>query len=249
MDSFSTVGTIQIHIYCVCVRVCCGCVAWLTCLGLQEQTHMLWSCGGKSFWWLLSSTSLLHRVVVIWLFWRQKRQSQSTSSTGTTRDGIGFGPTLADTNAPKQKTSEPVEVRVRLLPSVRSYQLECQYRNHRSQKKKKKESELIWFAVGPLPGTMSKAKSTAHEPTIHYLDSVLSDEEKRCAYGHQWRNFSISRSGRFRSKNKKRDAVDGKFFDGGSGSGSLQDFEKVCPFAHFIIVPINHNNSPYRAHI
>nr|NP_001246903.1 uncharacterized protein Dmel_CG34112, isoform C [Drosophila melanogaster]NP_001246904.1 uncharacterized protein Dmel_CG34112, isoform D [Drosophila melanogaster]AFH06222.1 uncharacterized protein Dmel_CG34112, isoform C [Drosophila melanogaster]AFH06223.1 uncharacterized protein Dmel_CG34112, isoform D [Drosophila melanogaster] len=96
---------------------------------------------------------------------------------------------------------------------------------------------------------MSKAKSTAHEPTIHYLDSVLSDEEKRCAYGHQWRNFSISRSGRFRSKNKKRDAVDGKFFDGGSGSGSLQDFEKVCPFAHFIIVPINHNNSPYRAHI
>eukprot|EP00099_Drosophila_melanogaster_P005969 NP_001246902.1 uncharacterized protein Dmel_CG34112, isoform B [Drosophila melanogaster] len=74
---------------------------------------------------------------------------------------------------------------------------------------------------------MSKAKSTAHEPTIHYLDSVLSDEEKRCAYGHQWRNFSISRSGRFRSKNKKRDAVDGKFFDGGSGSGSLQDFEKV----------------------
>ncbi|XP_033163991.1 uncharacterized protein LOC117143406 [Drosophila mauritiana] len=72
---------------------------------------------------------------------------------------------------------------------------------------------------------MSKAKSTPHEPTIHYLDSVLSDEEKRCAYGHQWRNFSISRSGRFRSKNKKRDAVDGKFFDG--GSGSLQDIEKV----------------------
>ncbi|EDW54826.1 GM10706 [Drosophila sechellia] len=71
---------------------------------------------------------------------------------------------------------------------------------------------------------MSKAKSTTHEPTIHYLDSVLSDEEKRCAYGHQWRNFSISRSGRFRSKNKKRDAVDGKFFDG--GSGSLQDIEK-----------------------
>ncbi|EDV47774.2 uncharacterized protein LOC6552134 [Drosophila erecta] len=72
---------------------------------------------------------------------------------------------------------------------------------------------------------MSTAKSAAHEPTIHYLDSVLSEEEKRCAYGHQWRNISISRSGRFRSKNKKRDAVDGKFFD--AGSGSLQDIEKV----------------------
>ncbi|XP_039491374.1 uncharacterized protein LOC120451606 [Drosophila santomea] len=72
---------------------------------------------------------------------------------------------------------------------------------------------------------MSKAKSAAHEPTIHYLDSVLSEEEKRCSYGHQWRNISISRSGRFRSKNKKRDAVDGKFFD--AGSGSLQDIEKV----------------------
>uniref|UniRef100_B3P201 GG11632 n=1 Tax=Drosophila erecta TaxID=7220 RepID=B3P201_DROER len=71
---------------------------------------------------------------------------------------------------------------------------------------------------------MSTAKSAAHEPTIHYLDSVLSEEEKRCAYGHQWRNISISRSGRFRSKNKKRDAVDGKFFD--AGSGSLQDIEK-----------------------
>ncbi|EDW95653.2 uncharacterized protein LOC6535285 [Drosophila yakuba] len=72
---------------------------------------------------------------------------------------------------------------------------------------------------------MSKAKSAAHEPTIHYLDSVLSEEEKRCSYGHQWRNISISRSGRFRSKNKKRDAVDGKFFD--AGSRSLQDIEKV----------------------
>ncbi|XP_052845077.1 period circadian protein [Drosophila gunungcola] len=67
---------------------------------------------------------------------------------------------------------------------------------------------------------MSNTMAAAHEPTIHYLDSVLNEEEKRCEYGHQWRNFSISRSGRFRSKNKKRDAVDGKLFDAGSGSGS-----------------------------
>ncbi|XP_032597486.1 uncharacterized protein LOC6569873 isoform X2 [Drosophila grimshawi] len=57
--------------------------------------------------------------------------------------------------------------------------------------------------------------SAAHEPTIHYLDSILNEEEKRCdQYSHQWRNFTISRSGRFRSKNKKRDVVDGKLFDG-----------------------------------
>ncbi|XP_017057198.1 uncharacterized protein LOC108098634 isoform X2 [Drosophila ficusphila] len=70
---------------------------------------------------------------------------------------------------------------------------------------------------------MSNAVSAAHEPTIHYLDSVISEEETRCEYGHQWRNFSISRSGRFRSKNKKRDAVDGKLFD----AGSPKDIEKV----------------------
>ncbi|XP_016983457.1 uncharacterized protein LOC108047680 [Drosophila rhopaloa] len=70
---------------------------------------------------------------------------------------------------------------------------------------------------------MSNTMTAAHEPTIHYLDSVLSEEEKRCEYGHQWRNFSISRSGRFRSKNKKRDAVDGKLFD----AGSPKDSEKV----------------------
>ncbi|XP_037953098.1 uncharacterized protein LOC119683486 [Teleopsis dalmanni] len=54
---------------------------------------------------------------------------------------------------------------------------------------------------------------TAHEP-INYLDSILNEEEKRCEYSHQWRNFTISRSGRFKSKNKKRDAVvDAKLFD------------------------------------
>ncbi|XP_017119822.1 uncharacterized protein LOC108141117 [Drosophila elegans] len=78
---------------------------------------------------------------------------------------------------------------------------------------------------------MSNTMAAAHEPTIHYLDSVLNEEEKRCEYGHQWRNFSISRSGRFRSKNKKRDAVDGKLFDAGSGSGTgtgtPKDSEKV----------------------
>ncbi|XP_017081753.1 uncharacterized protein LOC108115022 [Drosophila eugracilis] len=70
---------------------------------------------------------------------------------------------------------------------------------------------------------MSKAVTAAHEPTIHYLDSVLSEEEKRCDYNHQWRNFSISRSGRFRSKVKKRDAVDCKLFD----AGSPQEKEKI----------------------
>ncbi|EDW16589.1 uncharacterized protein LOC6575110 isoform X1 [Drosophila mojavensis] len=62
---------------------------------------------------------------------------------------------------------------------------------------------------------MSNTMTAAHEP-IHYLDSILNEEEKRCGdqYSHQWRNFTISRSGRFRSKNKKRDVVDGKLFDG-----------------------------------
>lgn len=53
---------------------------------------------------------------------------------------------------------------------------------------------------------------TTHEP-INYLDSVLTEEEKRCEYSHQWRNFTISRSGRFKSKNKHRHIVDGKIFD------------------------------------
>ncbi|XP_043948648.1 uncharacterized protein LOC108024982 isoform X2 [Drosophila biarmipes] len=77
--------------------------------------------------------------------------------------------------------------------------------------------------------------TAAHEPTIHYLDSVLSEEEKRCDYDHQWRNISISRSGRFRSKCKRRDTVDGKLFD--AGSGSARDNEKVRYRGHF--------NKPY----
>ncbi|KAH8313130.1 hypothetical protein KR067_000816 [Drosophila pandora] len=74
---------------------------------------------------------------------------------------------------------------------------------------------------------MSNTMTAAHEPTIHYLDSVLNEEENRCEYSHQWRNFSISRSGRFRSKNKKRDAVDGKLFDVNSASGSSKENEKI----------------------
>ncbi|XP_067619224.1 vitellogenin-A2 [Eurosta solidaginis] len=57
---------------------------------------------------------------------------------------------------------------------------------------------------------------TAHEQPISYLDSILNEEESRCEYSHQWRNFTISRSGRFKSKNRKRDAVDGKLFDAGN---------------------------------
>ncbi|KAH8340239.1 hypothetical protein KR074_000609 [Drosophila pseudoananassae] len=74
---------------------------------------------------------------------------------------------------------------------------------------------------------MSNTMTAAHEPTIHYLDSVLNEEENRCEYSHQWRNFSISRSGRFRSKNKKRDAVDGKLFDVNSSSGSSKEIDKI----------------------
>ncbi|EDW34646.1 GL22355 [Drosophila persimilis] len=74
--------------------------------------------------------------------------------------------------------------------------------------------------------------TTAHEPTIHYLDSVLNEEEKRCDYSHQWRNFTISRSGRFRSKNKKRDVVDGKLFDAHSGGAATKENEKVRPFSN-----------------
>ncbi|EDW83716.1 uncharacterized protein Dwil_GK13760 [Drosophila willistoni] len=66
---------------------------------------------------------------------------------------------------------------------------------------------------------MSNTMTAAHEP-IHYLDSILNEEE-RGAYSHQWRNFTISRSGRFRSKNKKRDAVDGKLFDAAHNSGGV----------------------------
>ncbi|XP_030370752.1 uncharacterized protein LOC115621290 [Scaptodrosophila lebanonensis] len=61
---------------------------------------------------------------------------------------------------------------------------------------------------------MSNTMTAAHESPISYLDNILKEEDKRCEYGHQWRNFTISRSGRFRSKNKKRDVVDGKLFDG-----------------------------------
>ncbi|BFF90147.1 uncharacterized protein DMAD_08724 [Drosophila madeirensis] len=74
---------------------------------------------------------------------------------------------------------------------------------------------------------MSNTMTAAHEPTIHYLDSVLNEEEKRCEYSHQWRNFTISRSGRFRSKNKKRDVVDGKLFDANSGGASTKENEKI----------------------
>ncbi|XP_017143594.1 uncharacterized protein LOC108156571 [Drosophila miranda] len=74
---------------------------------------------------------------------------------------------------------------------------------------------------------MSNTMTTAHEPTIHYLDSVLNEEEKRCDYSHQWRNFTISRSGRFRSKNKKRDVVDGKLFDAHNGGAATKENEKI----------------------
>lgn len=66
--------------------------------------------------------------------------------------------------------------------------------------------------------------AASHEPTMHYLDSILNEEEKRCdQYSHQWRNFTISRSGRFRSKNRKRDTVDGKLFDSSSPGGKEND--------------------------
>lgn len=60
---------------------------------------------------------------------------------------------------------------------------------------------------------------TAHEP-INYLDSILNEEERRCEYSHERRNFTISRSGRFKSKNKKRDTVDKKLFDASSSSSA-----------------------------
>ncbi|XP_023302663.2 uncharacterized protein LOC111684680 [Lucilia cuprina] len=63
---------------------------------------------------------------------------------------------------------------------------------------------------------------TAHEP-INYLDSILNEEEKRCEYSHQWRNFTISRSGRFKSKNKHRNAVDGKMFDHTASAGTTSN--------------------------
>ncbi|XP_075147972.1 uncharacterized protein LOC142221962 [Haematobia irritans] len=66
---------------------------------------------------------------------------------------------------------------------------------------------------------MSMNTMTAHEP-INYLDSILNEEEKRCEYSHQWRNFTISRSGRFKSKNKHRNVVDGKMFDRSSTTAS-----------------------------
>ncbi|KAH8418005.1 hypothetical protein KR222_010220 [Zaprionus bogoriensis] len=75
---------------------------------------------------------------------------------------------------------------------------------------------------------MSNTMTAAHEPTMHYLDSILNEEEKRCdQYSHQWRNFTISRSGRFRSKNRKRDTVDGKLFDGSSSGASGKENDKV----------------------
>ncbi|XP_034485596.1 uncharacterized protein LOC117790296 [Drosophila innubila] len=76
---------------------------------------------------------------------------------------------------------------------------------------------------------MSNTMTASHEPTIHYLDSILNEEEKRCGdqYSHQWRNFTISRSGRFRSKNKKRDVVDGKLFDGTANHNGKENTDKI----------------------
>ncbi|KAM8706250.1 hypothetical protein ACLKA7_010514 [Drosophila subpalustris] len=71
--------------------------------------------------------------------------------------------------------------------------------------------------------------TASHEPTMHYLDSILNEEEKRCGdqYSHQWRNFTISRSGRFRSKNKKRDVVDGKLFDVNANNHNGKENDKI----------------------
>ncbi|XP_016992909.1 uncharacterized protein [Drosophila takahashii] len=124
----------------------------------------------------------------------------------------------------KQKTPEPVAVRVRLsaLSTAISVTPSTTVKKSRSQPN---SIDLPRHLLHLRREAMSNAMTAAHEPTIHYLDSVLSEEEKRCDYGHQWRNISISRSGRFRSKNKKRDAVDGKLFD--AGSGSPKENEKV----------------------
>ncbi|XP_011198786.2 uncharacterized protein LOC105222920 [Bactrocera dorsalis] len=68
---------------------------------------------------------------------------------------------------------------------------------------------------------------TAHEQPISYLDSILNEEESRCEYSHQWRNFTISRSGRFKSKNRKRDVVDGKLFDAGNAPNAMAASSKM----------------------
>ncbi|XP_070072352.1 uncharacterized protein [Drosophila takahashii] len=139
----------------------------------------------------------------------------------------------------KQKTPEPVAVRVRLsaLSTAISVTPSTTVKKSRSQPN---SIDLPRHLLHLRREAMSNAMTAAHEPTIHYLDSVLSEEEKRCDYGHQWRNISISRSGRFRSKNKKRDAVDGKLFD--AGSGSPKENEKVWSLLFvrtFIIAPVH----------
>ncbi|XP_068153618.1 uncharacterized protein [Drosophila tropicalis] len=91
---------------------------------------------------------------------------------------------------------------------------------------------------------MSNTMTAAHEP-IHYLDSILNEEE-RGAYSHQWRNFTISRSGRFRSKNKKRDAVDGKLFDAAHNSGGVsakENNEKISSRNTGVTVSANMSRS------
>uniref|UniRef100_T1GJQ1 Uncharacterized protein n=1 Tax=Megaselia scalaris TaxID=36166 RepID=T1GJQ1_MEGSC len=53
----------------------------------------------------------------------------------------------------------------------------------------------------------------AQHETIKYLDTILKEEENRYdEYYNERRKYSISRSGRFRSKNKKRDALDTNLF-------------------------------------
>ncbi|KAL5284589.1 hypothetical protein ACFFRR_006717 [Megaselia abdita] len=53
----------------------------------------------------------------------------------------------------------------------------------------------------------------AQHETIKYLDTILKEEENRLdEYYNERRKYSISRSGRFRSKNKKRDALDTNLF-------------------------------------
>lgn len=72
---------------------------------------------------------------------------------------------------------------------------------------------------------------TAHEQPISYLDSILNEEESRCEYSHQWRNFTISRSGRFKSKNRKRDVVDGKLFDASNAPNAAMSASSKLPSA------------------
>lgn len=81
------------------------------------------------------------------------------------------------------------------------------------RQKKIKKVIYFWVISKKKGDNASRIEMAAQHETIKYLDTILKEEEGRLdEYYNERRKYSISRSGRFRSKNKKRDALDTNIF-------------------------------------